>query len=74
MNFKIFYGVDIVNWIDQANQAAARYGMESQEFWQWVADSCGALCRKYQDNRLVINSMICLTEWLEEVYESIKKR
>ncbi|NTX59016.1 hypothetical protein [Myxococcus sp. CA039A] len=72
MDYKAFYA-DVVDWINQANQAAASYGMENQQFWAWVADSCGALAKKYQENRLVIKQMIMLVEWLEEVYESRKK-
>ncbi|WP_080833232.1 hypothetical protein [Cohnella massiliensis] len=67
MDYKAFF-TDVVDWISQANQAAARYGMENLDFWKWVADSCGTICLKYQDNRLVIKQMIMMTEWLEEVY------
>ena len=68
MDYQAFYN-DVVAWIGQANQTAARFGMHSEQFWAWVADSCGAMCRKYQDNRLVIKQMIMLVEWLEEVFE-----
>lgn len=71
MDYQAFYN-DIVVWIGQANHAAARYGMHSESFWSWVADSCGAMCRKYQDNRLVIKQMVMLVEWLEEVLERSK--
>ncbi|OPA76638.1 hypothetical protein BVG16_15770 [Paenibacillus selenitireducens] len=69
MDYKVFYE-DVVDWINQANQAAARFGMSNSEFWQWVAESSGALCLKYQDNRLVVKQMAMMVEWLEEVYES----
>ncbi|MEV2908592.1 hypothetical protein ABNF65_08000 [Paenibacillus larvae] len=51
---------------------AMKYGIENEQFWVWVADSSGALSKKYQENRLVIKQMIMLVEWLEEVYENRK--
>ncbi|MDU5143535.1 MAG: hypothetical protein E6230_15255 [Paenibacillus dendritiformis] len=71
MDYKAFYA-DVVSWIDQVNQAAARYGMTNAQFWAWVADSSAALCDKYQENPLVIKQMTMLIEWLEEVYEKQK--
>lgn len=68
MDYKAFFG-DILDWIGQVNQAAAKYGMQSEQFWTWVADSSAAICEKYQENRLAIKQMLMLVEWLEEVYE-----
>jgi hypothetical protein len=68
MDYRAFFA-DVLEWIGQANHAAARHGMDKPEFWQWVADSSSAICRKYQDHRLVIKLMMALIEWLEEVYE-----
>ncbi|MBY9082365.1 hypothetical protein KIH86_13950 [Paenibacillus sp. HN-1] len=71
MDYGAFFA-DVQAWIGQANQAAARFGMESPAFWQWAADSTGAMCRKYNDHRLAIKQMMMLVEWLEEVYEGRK--
>lgn len=71
MDYKAFYN-DVAEWIGQANQAAMRHGMDKPDFWQWVADSAGALGKKYQENRIVIKQMVMLVEWLEEVYEKRK--
>jgi len=71
MDYQAFFS-DVVNWIGQTNQAAAKYGMEHEQFWLWVVESSGALTKKYQDNKLVIRQMIMLIEWLEEIYESRK--
>ncbi|MGG1878156.1 hypothetical protein ABDI30_11390 [Paenibacillus cisolokensis] len=68
MDYKAFFA-DVEAWIGQANHAAMRHGMDNPEFWQWVADSSGELCRKYQEHRLAIKQMMMLVEWLEEVYE-----
>ncbi|MFH5185745.1 hypothetical protein ACHHV8_25565 [Paenibacillus sp. TAB 01] len=71
MDYKAFFA-DVLDWIGQANQAAMKHGMESPDFWAWVTESTGGLCRKYQDNRLAIKQMMTLVEWLEEVYEARK--
>ncbi|WP_411553319.1 hypothetical protein [Paenibacillus lautus] len=68
MDYKAFFW-DMFQWTQQVNDAATRYGMHSPEFWKWVADSAGEICRKYEENRLAIKQMIMLVEWLEEVYE-----
>ncbi|MGG1878280.1 hypothetical protein ABDI30_12020 [Paenibacillus cisolokensis] len=68
MDYNAFFA-DVEIWIGQANQAAVRLGMESPEFWQWVAESSGTLCKKYQEHRLAIKQMIMMIEWLEEVWE-----
>jgi hypothetical protein len=71
MDYKAFF-TDVLSWIGQANQSAARHGMESPDFWKWVAYSAGELCKKYQDNRLAIKQMVMMVEWLEEVFEKSK--
>ncbi|WP_138751870.1 hypothetical protein [Paenibacillus sinopodophylli] len=68
MDYQAFYN-DVVAWIAQVNQTAAQHGLGSEMFWAWVADSCGVISKKYQDNRLVIKQMVMLVEWLEGVYE-----
>lgn len=71
MDYQAFYN-DIVDWIHKANQGAMKYGIGHEDFWTWVADSSGALCEKYQDNRLAILQMRLLGDWLEEAYEKQK--
>ncbi|MEK4854810.1 hypothetical protein NST04_33580 [Paenibacillus sp. FSL H7-0756] len=68
MDYKALFW-DVYQWTQQVNEAAARHGMQNPEFWQWVADSTGAICRKYNDHRLAIKQMVMMVEWLEEVYE-----
>ncbi|MEJ8546611.1 hypothetical protein [Brevibacillus borstelensis] len=70
MDYRAFYA-DVVEWINQANQAAVRYGMHDEKFWVWVVDSCAAISKKYQDNQLVRKQMLMLVNWLEDVYENI---
>lgn len=73
MDYKVLF-YDVENWIHEANKAAMKYGMGDPAFWLWVADTTSAICKKYQDNRLVIMQMIMLVEWLEEVYENSRKQ
>ncbi|NOV01360.1 hypothetical protein [Paenibacillus planticolens] len=73
MDYRLFFA-DVQEWISQANQAAMQYGMENPLFWQWVADSSGMLCKKYQENRIAIKQMMMLVEWLEEVYDSRRQQ
>ncbi|GED34013.1 hypothetical protein P9G84_22460 [Brevibacillus centrosporus] len=73
MNYKAFFD-DVLGWIHQANQIAAQYGMHSEQFWAWVADSSGKLCQKYQNHQLAIKQMLMLVEWLEGVYENMRER
>jgi hypothetical protein len=69
VDYKAFFG-DVERWIQEANHKAISLGMDSPDFWAWVADSTGGLCLKYQDHRLAIKQMMMLFEWLEEVYDS----
>lgn len=73
MDYNAFFA-EVAAWTQQVNQAAARDGMASSEFWQWVTDSSAEISKKYNDNRLVIKQMIMLVEWLEEVYEGQAKQ
>lgn len=73
MNYQAFYN-DVVKWINQANQLAVNYGMESNDFWKWVTRSTGELANKYNNNELVIKQMLMLHEWLEEIYFSMKNK
>ncbi|OAS21151.1 hypothetical protein [Paenibacillus oryzisoli] len=66
MDYQAFFA-DVHEWIQKANQAAMQYGMGTQAFWTWVADSAGELCKKYDQNKLAIKQMMMLIEWLEEV-------
>ncbi|SEU32480.1 hypothetical protein [Paenibacillus sp. NFR01] len=65
MDYGAFFA-DVQAWIRQANEAAARHGMQSAAFWEWVAGSTAAICWKYNDHRLAVKQMEMLVEWLEE--------
>lgn len=65
MEYTAFFA-DVAKWIYQANDVAVKHGMGSSEFWMWVADSTGALSKKYQENSLVVKQMLMLVDWIEE--------
>lgn len=65
MNYKAFYA-EVADWIYQSNQMAFKHGLNSDEFWSWVATSTGDLCNKYKNNPLVKKQMIMLYQWLED--------
>ncbi|MHA6258339.1 hypothetical protein ACXYMX_00370 [Sporosarcina sp. CAU 1771] len=68
MDYKAFY-LEIADWINQVNQNAIQFGMDSDPFWKWVVKSTAEICEKYQNNKLVVKQMTMLYSWLEEVYE-----
>lgn len=68
MDYKRFYD-EVVEWIGQANRMAMQYGIASEEFWSWVTSSSADICRRYNDNPLVVKQMMMLTEWLDEAHD-----
>lgn len=68
MDYNAFF-TEVANWIIQCNQQALKLGMQSQEFWDWVIYSSGEICNKYGNNKLAINQMVMLNEWLLDVSE-----
>ncbi|MDK8193757.1 hypothetical protein QP794_27105 [Paenibacillus sp. UMB7766-LJ446] len=68
MDYQGFFW-DMFLWTQSVNDAARQFGMQNPDFWKWVADSAGAICAKYDDNRLAVKQMVMMIEWLEEVYE-----
>lgn len=66
MDYKSFFE-DVLQWIGQVNQKAVQHGMDSELFWNWIADSCGDISKKYNDHRLAIKQMVMLVEWIEEM-------
>jgi hypothetical protein len=47
---------------------AMKYGMNSNDFWNWVTSSIGEIGSKYKNNQLVIRQLAMLFEWLEDIY------
>lgn len=73
MDYQKFFN-EVVNWINQSNQMAMKYGLNSDEFWNWVTSSIGEMCTRYHNNPLVVRQMSMLFEWLEDVYTKGRKQ
>ncbi|WP_440896258.1 hypothetical protein ACS127_17310 [Amphibacillus sp. Q70] len=71
MDYQQFYN-EIVAWIKQVNQKASQFGMDSQEFWDWVMSSVTDFEVRYNKNKLVIKQMAMLVQWLEDIYFTSK--
>lgn len=71
MNYEQFYQ-EVAKWINQSNQLAIQYGLQSNEFWTWVLDSIGEISNKYNNNELVKRQMMMLHDWLIDIYEGSK--
>ncbi|WP_405100778.1 hypothetical protein [Oceanobacillus sp. FSL H7-0719] len=67
MDYAAFYQ-EVVAWINEANQKATTLGLQSNDFWLWVTRSSGEICDKHGNNKLVINQMLMLINWLEDIY------
>lgn len=65
MNYVEFFEVEIPNWMRQSNQVMARVGFATDDYWRWVVQSMGALCKKYSDDELVRGQCSLIFEWLE---------
>lgn len=71
MDYSKFYS-EVALWIQQSNQNAIKHGFNSDVFWDWVVKSSGEMCKRYDNNELVILQMTMLIEWLEKVFNSTK--
>jgi hypothetical protein len=67
MDYQKFFN-EVVEWINQCNQMAMKYGMNSNDFWNWVTSSIGEIGSRYKNNQLVIRQLAMLYEWLEDIY------
>ena len=74
MDYEKFYA-EVASWIHSANMMANKFGMTSNAFWQWVARSSGEMGNRYGNDKLVVNQMVMLVEWLHEIYnEQIERQ
>lgn len=69
MDYEKFYS-EIAKWIQEVNNLAMKYGIKSNEFWNWVMKSAGEMCDYYGNNELVKMQMAMLINWLEDAYEA----
>lgn len=72
MDYHKFYA-EIADWILCVNHMAAKYTMDSHEFWNWVSKSIGDMANKYENNKLVTSQLTMLFIWLDDIYVDMQK-
>lgn len=72
MNYIHFFSVEIPEWMAQSNQVAQTVGFNTDRYWLWVTGSISEICKKYNDNELVVKQFGLLFEWLEAQAEGVK--
>lgn len=73
MDYNKFFA-EVAEWINEANDKAVKYGLQSHEFWTWVMRSTGEMCERYNNNDLVKNQIAMLVNWLMDLYANNKKQ
>ena len=70
MDFHTFYQ-DVTKWMEANNLTVGKFGIESEHYWDWVIQSIGYMCNKYNNHQLVINQMNMLLSYLENSYKEV---
>lgn len=55
-----------VDWIEAQEDAAQRYGFGSVEYFNWVFESSGKLCDKYENHPFALRQMRMVYEHIDE--------
>lgn len=58
---------EVVDWIEAQEDAAQRYGFGSVEYFNWVFESSGKLCDKYENHPFALRQMRMVYEHIDEV-------
>ena len=64
---------EVVDWIEAQEDAAQRYGFGSVEYFEWVFESSGKLCDKYENHPFVSRQMLMIFEYIDEVFKNQKR-
>lgn len=70
MDFHIFYQ-DVVKWMEANNQMVEQHTIQSDTYWDWVINSIGYMCNKYDNHPLVKAQMLMLLGYLENSYKQV---
>lgn len=57
---------EVVDWIEAQEDAAQRYGFGSVEYFNWVFESSGKLCDKYENHPFALRQMRMVYEHIDE--------
>lgn len=57
---------EVVDWIEDQEDVAQRYGFGSVEYFNWVFESSGKLCDKYENHPFALRQMRMVYEHIDE--------
>lgn len=66
MNYIDFFEREIPAWMRASNQKMQEVGFATDAYWSWCVTSMADISAKYHHDRLVLNQLSILFEWLEE--------
>ena len=72
MNYIHFFSVELPGFMARNNQVAQSLGFWSERCWFWTVDAISEICKKYNDDELVVKQFGLLFEWLEKQAEGVK--
>lgn len=61
---------EVVDWIEAQEDAAQRYGFGSVEYFNWVFESSGKLCDKYENHPFALRQMRMVYEHIDEAFKN----
>ncbi|MGY3766824.1 hypothetical protein ACWOAH_09895 [Vagococcus vulneris] len=73
MDFHSFYQ-DVIKWMEANNQMVGQHTNQSDTYWEWVIQSIGYMCQKYDNHPLVISQMLMFLNYLEDSYLVVIKK
>ncbi|TGA95536.1 hypothetical protein E4665_17900 [Sporolactobacillus shoreae] len=72
MDYKKFFG-DVADWVLEVNNKASSLGLDSDPFWKWIMQSSAEISERYENNKLVVNQMVMLVDWVQDIYRASKE-
>ncbi|TGA95626.1 hypothetical protein E4665_17795 [Sporolactobacillus shoreae] len=72
MDYKQFFS-EVADWVLEVNSKASSLGMDSDGFWKWIMQSSAAISERYENNKLVVNQMVMLVDWVQDIYRASKE-
>lgn len=73
MNYIHFFSVEIPDFMAKSNQVAQTVGFNTDRYWHWLVNAIAEICKKYNDDELVVKQFGLLFEWLEAQAEGMKR-
>lgn len=68
MNWDEFFQ-DIQKWMQASNQFMQQHPINSDDYWEWLVESIGALGNKYNNHPVAIRFLTVLIETQDENYK-----